>query len=412
MKNIVSALALAAALIAVPAVAQKKGKPEAGQPAAYSFQLSKAYRAAAAPAQAALKAQDVAGSTEKLAALEAVSVSPDEKFITGQLKLQLSGLNKDMALQDKAITEMIASGSGAATAELGKLNFYVGQAAYNKRDYPRALQYLTAADQAGFRENEIHILLAETYFQSNNTTAGLTALQKAIAEKKAANQPVPEGWYRRGVAAAYKAKARQATNGLMRELVLAYPTPTNWRDALVLYRDAAKLDSQQAVDVYRLMRQAKALDGERDYYEYAEFAERSGLPGEAKAVVDEGFATGKAPRTSKPLNDILTTANGKVAADRNSLAAGERAANAAATGRQASATADAFLGYGDNAKAIALYRVALQKGGVDADQVNTRLGIALARAGQKEEAKAAFAAVKGPRAEIAAFWTLYLNQTV
>jgi hypothetical protein len=55
-----------------------------------------------------------------------------------------------------------------------------------------------------------------------------------------------------------------------------------------------------------------------------------------------------------------------------------------------------------------MYRAALSKGGVDANEVNTRLGIALARSGDKAGAQAAFGAVTGnPRAGIAALWTTW-----
>jgi hypothetical protein len=138
--------------------------------------------------------------------------------------------------------------------------------------------------------------------------------------------------------------------------------------------------------------------------------DQRGLPGEAKAVIDEGYALGKAPRTSKALADIYATSTGKIAADRASLAKSEAAANSSANGKLASGTADAYLGYGEDAKAAALYRVALAKGGVDTDAVNTHLGIALARSGQTAEAKAAFALVKGPRAEIANYWVTWLDQ--
>ena len=71
---------------------------------------------------------------------------------------------------------------------------------------------------------------------------------------------------------------------------------------------------------------------------------------------------------------------------------------------------DAFYGYGDYAQAAELYRAALQKSGVDASLVNMRLGEALARAGQRAEAEAAFQAVTGPRAELASLWRLWLSQ--
>jgi hypothetical protein len=49
---------------------------------------------------------------------------------------------------------------------------------------------------------------------------------------------------------------------------------------------------------------------------------------------------------------------------------------------------------------------------VDVDAVNTRMGIALLRSGDKASARAAFSAVKGARADIAAFWLLWLDQAV
>src|SRR3546814_20129930 len=88
-------------------------------------------------------------------------------------------------------------------------------------------------------------------------------------------------------------------------------------------------------------------------------------------------------------------------------------AKSAANGKLALGTADAYLGYADYAKAAALYQVALQRGGVAANVVNTRLGIALARSGQQYAAAAAFAKVSGePRATIAKFWQAWPKQDI
>ena len=192
-------------------------------------------------------------------------------------------------------------------------------------------------------------------------------------------------------------------------LVKAYPTATNWRSALVLYRDSKPLDPQITLDVYRLMRATKSIAGERDYYDYAAIASERGLPGEAKAVVDMAVVSDAKLATSKNLAELRAAANPKIAADMASLPASEKAAAGAPTGRGAMSTADAYLSYGQDTKAIPLYRLALQKGGVDVDAANTRLGIALARSGDKEGARAAFAAVKGTRAEIAGLWTIFLD---
>ncbi len=81
----------------------------------------------------------------------------------------------------------------------------------------------------------------------------------------------------------------------------------------------------------------------------------------------------------------------------------EKTAAAAPNGKPASRTADAYLGYGDNAKAIELYKLALTKGGVDNDEVNTRLGIALLALGRSGRREGGFHGglgdVAGPQAD-------------
>jgi tetratricopeptide (TPR) repeat protein len=398
--------------VAAPAMAQKKKKGEAAAPAGPSFQLSKEFRAAIGPAQAAVKAGDYAGAETAINAAEAIATHPDEKYIAAAVRLELGGAQKNTATQAKALDAMIASG-GAPAADLAKFNFFSGQFAYQAGDYAKATQRLTEADRLGYKNNDMLLLLAEANFKQNNIPAGLAFVDKAVAASQAAGTKAPESWYQRAASVAYKAKLNSEVAKWTSAQVKAYPTAENWRSALVTYRDASKLEGQQALDLMRLMRLTKSLAGERDFYEFASLAIDRALPGEAKSTIDEGFASGAVPRTSKPVNEILTIANGKIAADKASLASSEKTAGNAANGRAAKGTADGYLGYGDNAKAIAMYRLALQKGGVDNDEVNTRLGIALARSGQKEEARKAFAAVTtGSRADIARFWTLYLDTTV
>jgi tetratricopeptide (TPR) repeat protein len=211
---------------------------------------------------------------------------------------------------------------------------------------------------------------------------------------------------------AYKAKMTGETAKWTREQVRAYPTPENWRSALVIYRDSANLDNQTLIDLFRLMHDTKALAGERDFFEYASLAITGALPGEAKTVIEEGFASGAVSKSSRAVAERLTDANAKIPSDKASVVNDEKRAPSAADGRLAANTGSAYLAYGDYAKAIDLFRLAQKKGGIDADVVNTRLGIALARAGQKDAARAAFQAVNGAaRNEVAQFWLLWLDQT-
>ena len=406
--KLVSSLALGAALVlgSTPLLAAKD-KPAASSAPAYK--ISPAARAALATAQAAVKAKDPTAG-DKIAAAEAVATQPDEKYLAAQLRLELALSASDKAAQRKAIDAMIASGS-TVIPNLAQLKYFSGSLAYDARDYAAALPALVDAEKLGFKNDELNILIADSYFRNKQVPAGLGYVDKAIAAYEAAGKKAPETWYKRAASAAYNAKMSAEASKWTRAQVRAYPTADNWRSALIVYRDSGPRDGALNLDIFRLMRQAKALAGERDYYELASLAAERGLVGEAKSVLDEGQATSAFPAGSKAVADVRGIINPKLAADRASLVTGEKQAAGAATGKIAAATADAYLGYGDNAKALALYKTALAKGGVDADAVNTRMGIALVRLGQKAEAKAAFAAVKpGPRAEIAAFWSLWVDQ--
>jgi hypothetical protein len=421
----VSKLALSMALAAgfgmtSPSFAQKNKKQDAAAatPAAWAPQLGKPFRNAAAPLQKAIQAKDFATATSLLPTAAAAAQSADERFVLGQFKLQIATGSNDVAAQQTAVNEMIASGSGPADMK-GQLLFYQGQFAYKANNFPAAIQALTAAQQAGYNtkdangqpSQDLNLLLAESYFKANQVAPGLAAVERAIQAEKAAGRKPPQDWYGRAASMAYKAKVMPEVAKWTRAQVVDYPTPENWRSALVIYGDANRFDDQTQLDLMRLQRFAGALSGERDYFEYALLADKVGLPGEAKAIVDEGKAKGAYNAGSKAINEIGTLASTKVAADRASLAGAERSAASGANGRTALGTGDAYFGYGDYAKAAAMYRLALQKGGIDANTANLRLGMALAKVGQVAEAKQAFALVtSGPRAEIAKFWTLWVDQ--
>ena len=141
--------------------------------------------------------------------------------------------------------------------------------------------------------------------------------------------------------------------------------------------------------------------GERDYVESAEALNRANLVGEAKAVLDEGVSRSMLDAAKPAVAQLIATVNRRVAADRAGLPRLRAAAQAGATGAAARGAADTYFGYGQYPEAAELYRLALLKGGEDANLVNARLGAALALAGRRPEAEAALRAVTGPRADLA-----------
>ena len=233
-----------------------------------------------------------------------------------------------------------------------------------------------------------------------------------------------ESWYKFEVRIAFDSRASAQALKTARQWVAAYPSAENWRDALDNLRDLTTPDRETDVDIWRVMRATRSLAGERDYFAMSDLLKQAGYAGEAKAVVDEA-ATAKIidaskPETSQRRKGAAPAAKSKTApagskaapaGPKTSPAGTESAALAAPTGAAALKVADSFYGKGDYAKASELYRVALQKGSVDPNLVNTRLGLALALAGRAAEAEPVLRSVTGgPRGELAGLILIWLAQ--
>lgn len=401
------ALALGGAAIVGVAPAAAKDKAEKGaKPKSYN--LSKPVRDALAAAQTALTAGDNATALSSAMTATSAASTADDKFVSNQILYQAASKTNDDAKSSAAIDGMIASGVADPTL-LPQLYTAQGKYAYQAKNMAKAEQALTQAVQLGGNDPDIYAILVDSKARAGKPGEALTLLQTALDKQRAAGQKPPSEWYQRGVNIGYTAKLPDQTENLTQQWLADYPSPTNWRDTLVIYRDLHKLDADYNLDVMRLMRTAKALKGERDYSEYAE-AVYLKYPGEGKSVIDEGVAAGMVKLTPGGNFKMMSDAAGsRIGADKADLASASKAARASATGKSAAATADSYLGYGDYASAVDLYNVALQKGGVDPNVINTRLGNALARAGRKDEAKAAFAKITGPRVALAKYWMVYLG---
>jgi tetratricopeptide (TPR) repeat protein len=398
------ALALGGVTVAAaPALAaQEEAQPER------KFNFSEEARPALAELSAASQAGDAAAFQAALAKAQAAAQNSDDRYVIAQFQLNHAIQANNEPGKLAAIEAMIQSG-GATQAELPTLYSNLGAISYNSGDYAKAAQAFKQLLQLQPDNKDAMTNLAAALSQQGNPAEAAALVEQRLAAAEAAGQTPPEGLYKQALAMAYEARSPKSIE-LSRKLVAAYPTAQNWRDTLMIYRDLRNPTGDVNLDLMRLMRATKSLNGERDYYELAEAANSKGLPGEAKAVLDAGIAAKVINPSQTGFKELLASASDKVQSDRASLPGLEKQALAASDGKLALGTGDAYYGYGDYAKAASLYRAALEKGSVDANLANTRLGMALALAGQKAEAEAAFKAVTGPRAELAGYWLLWLSQ--
>jgi len=417
MKSI-STLALAVSLVvsgvlaASPAIAQKK-KAAAAAPAvdpnARKYVFSKAARPTLDALNKAVDSKDAAAVAAALGPAQAAASTPDDRYMLAQFQLRHALNTQNLAGQRAALEAIVASG-GARPEELPRIYRGIGDLAYNAKDYAGAGAMFEKLVQLSPNDGDAIVNLAELRNRQGRKAEGIQLLDRAIAAKVAAGQKPDESWYKRAVGLSTDAKMAPQAIKLSRDWLVAYPTDQNWRDVLANYRFLVPLDDDAELDRFRLMRATGSLQGERAYKSFAEFLLFRSFYGEAKSVLDEGVAKRIIDRNKPEYSKLISTAASKAAADRPTVSSTEPKANSSATGSIALRVANAYYNYGDYAKAVAFYRTALTKGGVDANLVNTRIGMALAMSGDKAGASAAFGAVTGARQDLARYWLLWLSQ--
>lgn len=419
--SMVAVAAVLALGLAGPADAQRGGKEKGGA----SAKLSKPVQSLLAQAQPLLvKAQEAQAAKDDAGAaalagqampfIDQAGALPEQtgtdKLTISQLRLNAAILTKDNAMIVRALEEGVASGMLPAEDQAKYLR-NIGALSLQANDNAKAMQAFEQLMQLTPNDSQLKIEVAELHRRNKQPDRAIATLQQAIAAQEAGGAKADESWYRRVLAISYDSKLGPQTVAASEALVKAYPNPTNWRDVLVIFRESGKFDDQANLDILRLLRVNKALTGERDFAEFADTAMARGFPGEANAVLDEGVSVGALDPSKPYVKELKGMVAPRVKADRASLPGLEKESRSAANGRVALGTADAYLGYGEYARAAEMYRLALTKGGVDADTVNTRLGLALGKSGDKAGAEAALKAVTGgQRAQLSKYYQIWLGQ--
>lgn len=417
MKFITSTAIVLAAGLSAPAAAQY-GASASAPPPSTSAQQGQAQAQAEAPKiklsskaqkaiidlQTAVKANDVANIPAKVQAAQAVAQTKDDHYAIGQLQLQAAVAAKNDAAEAQAVDAIAASGF-LPSDKVASLYNAVGVQFYNAKQFDQAANYFQKAVALNPQDPEGQKLLAEAYNSAGKRAEGAAALQKVIAMNTAAGRKADEALYKRALGMAYEAKSPTAIE-LGREWVAAYPTPDSWHNALAVYRNMGNPDPASALDIMRLARATKSMQGTADYNLYAAETVNASNFGEAKAMLAEGLASGQIKASDPVIGDIQKALAGKGSPTAAELATREAGAKVPSAFLR---IGDAYYGAGNYAKAAEMYRQAGAKG-ADANLANLRLGEALALSGDKAGAAAALGKVGGSLSEIAKFWLVYANR--
>ena len=321
--------ALLAALLASgmtgAVVAKEKPAAAAAVPPGGADQknISKGGRAAIVNIQKLQAAGDQAGALAAIRAARATGgLNDTDRFYLAQTQLGAAQALKDDAALEEALKESVAT-SFLPPDQRAKYVQNLGALAYKRKDYTAATAAFEQYIQLRPDDADAILNLALLYGDYKQNDKAIATLEKAIAAKTAKGEVAPEVWYRQRLKIAFDNKMAAQTTSASLALIAAYPKPDNWNLMINIYRDGQANDDQLTLDSMRLMRAVGALGPEREYEEYASVAVEKGLPGEAKAVLDEGTAAKKIG--NKPIDkELYASANKNLAADKAALPGLER----------------------------------------------------------------------------------------
>ncbi|HTC84712.1 MAG TPA: hypothetical protein VK683_10175 [Rhizomicrobium sp.] len=334
-------------------------------------------------AKAMANAGNYSGALAKLREAEAVKSTPDDTQVINSMKQFIGVKTGDAAL------------GGAAGAKAKFAN-----------DYAAGKWREVIADADLLKKNnafdaQAQLVIAQAYFKANDF-AGCVRYLKTIPQSDTALELQARCAYEVGD----EATQRQAYEAL----VARSGKPEYWAGLLKLGERSRGLSDHNTLDINRLRLLTGGMQTKDDYVSLAQFALQFKLAAEAQATLEKGVA-------AKVLSDdrsmrLLTTAKQMAAANLANESKALAAAKAAPQGDDLVGVGENMIGEGKAKDAVGVIQEGLMKPLKDANNGQIRLGQAYLAAGQKAEAKAAFAKVKAPEkdAMVAHLWSLAANR--
>jgi len=330
-----------------------------------------------------------------------------DSFIINELTAFCALSSNDVATATAAMQTNLSSPFAAdkvaqRTRDLAKVHF-------NARNYAKTIEIGRGAIKSGYADADTFLVVAQSYYQQNDYKNAREFTGSWIRDLEKRGQRPKENAIQIYVTSCMRLKDEACTAAGFEKLVTYYPDPAGW--ANLMQSLFATRNDAAAFNAYRLATEVGAMRTGDDYTEMAQRAIEKGLPGEAQAALEAGFAR-KAFTEKRDVDRntrLLATAKERAAADRAALA---KADKEAAAGKSADAdlrVGQAYMSYGQYAAAVAAIQRGIAKGNAsDPAEAQMVLGIAQLKAGNRSEATKAFRAVKGDAdiQRVAKLWSL------
>lgn len=382
-------LAAASAAVPVPvpllaAETEPAARPQVGRPVE--------------AAQLLLKQHKFKAALAKLAEADAVRArTPYETYLVAATRAAVLQASGDDAGAVKALEAALATGV-LPPGEVVRRLALLAALSYAAKDYAGAVAYAERYYAAGGDAAEPRLLMAQALYVRGDFAGAAAACRALRAAADRTGKPVPEAALQMLADSEYRQQHEAAYRAALMALVARYPTKPSWRQLIAAVRREPGFADRLDLDLDRVRAATGTLETPERTMAAAERALAAGLAGEAKALLDQGFAAGVLGQGADAARQrrLLALATRQAEDELKDLPRRAKAADEARDGAPAAALGEAYAGFGKWPEAITALQAALRKGGLGhPEDAKLHLGIAYLCAGQTEAGEATLRGLVG-----------------
>ncbi len=361
----------------------------------------------------AKKWKEALAKTKEAAAIE--GKNPTEDAIINEMLAFCMVNLKDYAGAVAVYETMLAAGQFKKEDEPKRI-LTMSQIYFALKNYPKSIElgerYLKLANS----DLEVTRQVSQAYYLQNNFVKAGEYAQRLIDSAKKQGKPVEEDWLQLLMSCQHKQNKKVEVVATLEQLLASFPSEKYWSDMFTYLLQGSSFSDRQNIIYLHLIKQANMLQPD-EYVELAELSLAVANPGDAKAILEEGFAKGLLGKNQSKDRDLklLNMARTQAAEDLKLLPSIEKEASAKPTGDALVKVGEAWLGHGQYENAIAALSKGLAKGGIKIqDETNINIGIAYLGLNKPAEAIKAFNAVSAssPLALMSRLWVIQAKASI
>jgi hypothetical protein len=341
------------------------------------------------------------------------ATSENERFIIEEMRASIAQQSGDTATAARTFADLLASGKVPPGEQLKLIQAEVG-IAYQQKNYANAISWLQRYFKAGGSAPEMRDLLISAYYQNNDfANASKLQAQEVAADLRARRLP-KETQLQLLARCQGNLHDTAGFETTMVMLVTYYPKPDYWANLVHNVEVSPGFSDRLTLDLDRLKMALGTVTKPDDIMEMAELALQGPLPGEAKAILDQGFTAGILGTGAEAARQQRLRALVEKTYKSELVDMPKREADAADNhdGNALVSLGEEYNSYGNTTKGIPLVEQGIQKDELRHPE-DTKLHLALAyySSGNKPKAVQLLKTVGGKdgTAGLARLWILFIN---